>query len=164
MFTRMHSAQTSPCSSTVVIHTDQRMICQGKCSNWPVRAKFVKIPPKGLGAYHVAMDRFLFAGIPVTDYDKALSWYETLLGGPPTFIPNDIEAVWDIAEGRSVYIALKPEHAGHGLITLFVDDFDELVGRIAARGLEPAQREQYDNGVRKAVYFDPDGNEFGIGG
>jgi catechol 2,3-dioxygenase-like lactoylglutathione lyase family enzyme len=110
------------------------------------------------------MDVNLFAGIPVADYRTALSWYEKLLDAPPTFLPNDVEAVWELADGRSVYIAVKPEHAGHGLVTLFVADFDGWVDRIAARGLEPVKRETYDNGVRKAVYFDPDGNEFGIGG
>ncbi len=32
---------------------------------------------------------------------------------------------------------------------------------IASRGVEPAQRETYSNGVRKATYRDPDGNEIG---
>ena len=35
---------------------------------------------------------------------------------------------------------------------------------VAARGLEPAERETYDNGVRKVTFRDPDGNEFGFGG
>jgi len=35
---------------------------------------------------------------------------------------------------------------------------------IAARGLEPDDVEHYGNGVRKAVYRDPDGNEIGFGG
>jgi hypothetical protein len=64
----------------------------------------------------------LFAGIPVSDYAAALSWYEQLLGSPPTFVPN------------------------------------------ADRGLEPTKRETYSNGVRKATYVDPDGNEIGYGG
>ncbi|HCT78591.1 MAG TPA: glyoxalase, partial [Micromonosporaceae bacterium] len=34
----------------------------------------------------------------------------------------------------------------------------------AERGLEPAERETYDNGVRKATFRDPDGNEIGLGG
>lgn len=110
------------------------------------------------------MDLYLFAGMCVSDYDRARAWYEKLLGAPPTFLPNDVEAVWDVAEGRSVYIAVKPEHAGHSLTTLFVDNLDEWVEEISARGLEPVRCEQYDNGVRKAVYHDPDGNEFGIGG
>jgi hypothetical protein len=32
------------------------------------------------------------------------------------------------------------------------------------RGLTPAQRETYANGVRKAAYRDPDGNAFEFGG
>ena len=35
---------------------------------------------------------------------------------------------------------------------------------IAARGPEPDERETYSNGVRKAVYRDPEGNELGFGG
>ena len=110
------------------------------------------------------MGPHLFAGMCVSDYDRAVSWYSRLLGGPPTMIPNDVEAVWEVAGGGSVYVAVRPEHAGHGLTTLVVGDFDERVAAIGARGLEPALREDYGNGVRKAVFRDPDGNEFGIGG
>jgi catechol 2,3-dioxygenase-like lactoylglutathione lyase family enzyme len=106
----------------------------------------------------------LFAGIPVGDYPAALAWYGRLLGGPPTFSPNDTEAVWELAAHRSVVVERRPEHAGHAMHTIFVDDFDEVVARIAARGLEPAERETYSNGVRKAIYRDPDGNEIGFGG
>ena len=35
---------------------------------------------------------------------------------------------------------------------------------IALRGIEPAKRETYSNGLRKATYRDPDGNEIGYGG
>jgi hypothetical protein len=48
--------------------------------------------------------------------------------------------------------------------TIIVDDFDALVAQIADRGLEPTKRETYSNGVRKAIYCDPDGNEIGFGG
>ncbi|MCA2211775.1 VOC family protein [Jidongwangia harbinensis] len=106
----------------------------------------------------------LFAGISVSDYPTALTWYETLFGGPPTFCPNDIEAVWEVAEHRYVYIEQRPAHAGHGLTTVFVDDLEARVGAIADRGLEPAERETYTNGVRKVTYRDPDGNEIGLGG
>jgi catechol 2,3-dioxygenase-like lactoylglutathione lyase family enzyme len=106
----------------------------------------------------------LFAGLPVSDYAAALTWYERLLGSPPTFSPNDVEAVWELAEHRFLAIELRPEHAGHALHTVFVDDFDARVAQIADRGLEPAKRETYGNGVRKATYRDPDGNEIGFGG
>src|SRR5918998_3310430 len=106
----------------------------------------------------------LFAGIPVKDYAAALTWYERLLGSPPTFFPSDTEAVWELAEHRSVYIEQRPEHAGHTMLTIIVDDLDALVAQIADRGVEPSKRETYSNGVRKVTYHDPDGNEIGVGG
>jgi predicted enzyme related to lactoylglutathione lyase len=106
----------------------------------------------------------LFAGIPVNDYPAALAWYERLLGSPPTFVVSDTEAVWDLAKHRSLFIEQRPEHAGHAMHTIFVDDLDALVAQIADRGVEPSKRETYSNGVRKATYHDPDGNEIGFGG
>jgi predicted enzyme related to lactoylglutathione lyase len=109
------------------------------------------------------MTLYLFAGIPVDDYAAALAWYQQLFGSPPTFFPTDTEAVWDLADQRSVYVEQRPEHAGHAMLTLLVADLDTLVAEIAERGLEPAKRETYDNGVRKITYYDPDGNEIGFG-
>ncbi len=106
----------------------------------------------------------LFAGIPVADYAAALKWYEQMLGFPPTFFPHDTEAVWELAEHRYVYIVQMPEHAGHAMHTLFVDDLDGLVGQITGRGIEPVKRETYATGVRKITYRDADGNEIGFGG
>jgi hypothetical protein len=57
-----------------------------------------------------------------------------------------------------------PEHAGHSLHTVFVDDLDERVESIGARGIEPFSRESCGNAVRKVIYRDPDGNEIGFGG
>jgi catechol 2,3-dioxygenase-like lactoylglutathione lyase family enzyme len=110
------------------------------------------------------MAKDLFAGIPVNDLAAALVWYERLLGSPPAFFPNDKEAVWEIAEHRFVFVELQPEHAGHARHLVFVDDFDEVVSQVADRGLEPATRQTYENGVRKATYLDPDGNRFEFGG
>ncbi|MDQ0380991.1 VOC family protein [Amycolatopsis thermophila] len=105
----------------------------------------------------------LFAGIAVSDYAAAREWYERLLG-PIAFRPNDVEAVWELAHHRYLYIERRPEHAGHARHTIFVDDLDAVVGEIAGRGLEPAARETYGNGVRKITYRDADGNEIGFGG
>jgi hypothetical protein len=104
----------------------------------------------------------LFAGIQVTDYTAALAWYERLFGSPPSFFPTDIEAVWELAEHRFVFIELRPEHAGHARHLAFVDDLDARVTQIAERGLAPAARETLANGVRKVAYRDLDGNEFGF--
>ncbi len=106
----------------------------------------------------------LFAGVPVTDRAVAVAWYQRLLGAPPAFYPNDVEAVWELAEHRYLYVEVRPGHAGHAKHAIVVDDLDERVAAAAERGLTPARREQYDNGVRKVTYTDPDGNEVGFGG
>jgi len=33
----------------------------------------------------------VFAGIPVSDYDAAVAWYEQLLGKPPNMLPSAAE-------------------------------------------------------------------------
>ena len=106
----------------------------------------------------------LFAGIPVRDRAAAVVWYERLLGAPPSFLPNDHEAVWEVAEHRYLYVEVLPEHAGHAGHTVFASDYDDRIAQIAGRGLEPDRLETYDNGVRKATFRDPDGNEIGFGG
>ncbi|GAA3123292.1 VOC family protein [Nonomuraea salmonea] len=106
----------------------------------------------------------LFAGIPVRDYQAALRWYEQLFGEKPSFIPNDVEAVWELAEHRYVYIVQEPERAGNALVVSFVEDLRERVAAITRRGIEPVKRETYENGVTKVIYEDPEGNEIAFGG
>ena len=69
----------------------------------------------------------LFAGIPVSDYQQSLAWYQRLLGSAPAFVPNATEAVWELAEHRYLYIEELPGRAGYALQTVFVDDLDERV-------------------------------------
>lgn len=109
------------------------------------------------------MSLHLFAGLRIRDFQAARPWYERLLG-EPTFLPHATEAVWTLAEDRSVYIVEHADGAGSSVVTIFVDDLNAHVAAIAARGLEPAARETYSNGVRKVLYRDPDGNELGFGG
>jgi hypothetical protein len=105
----------------------------------------------------------LFAGVRVRDFHAARQWYERLLG-EATFFPHTTEAVWTLAENRSVYVVEHAAGAGTSVATMFVDDLDAQMAEIAGRGLEPDRIETYANGVRKAVYRDPDGNELGFGG
>ncbi|MBD2705413.1 VOC family protein [Spirosoma sp. BT702] len=46
----------------------------------------------------------LFVGIPVSNYAKSLDWYQRLFGCEPSFLPNDVEAVWQLAEHLFTYI------------------------------------------------------------
>ena len=105
----------------------------------------------------------LFAGLRVRDFQTARTWYERLLG-EPTFFPHATEAVWTLADDRSVYVVEHAEGAGSSVVTIFLDDLDAHVDAIAARGLEPDERLTHSNGVRKAHYHDPDGNEVAFGG
>lgn len=109
------------------------------------------------------MALYLFAGIAVRDFAAAVAWYQQLFGIPPAFFPTDTEAVWELAARRWVYIEQMPERAGHAMHTLLVEDLDARLAALAARGLEPARRETYENGVRKITFRDPDGNEIGFG-
>lgn len=106
----------------------------------------------------------LFVGVPVTDLVAASAWYERLLGCPPAFLPNENEAVWELADHRYLFIELRPEHAGHGRHLIFLGDLDGFIAQIAARGLDPTKHETLANGVRKAIYDDPDGNTIEFGG
>ena len=109
------------------------------------------------------MSLHLFAGLRVRDLQAAQPWYEQLFG-EPSFFPNDTEAVWTVADDRSVYVVEHADGAGNSVVTLFVYDLDAHVAAAAARGLEPDERLTYSNGVRKAHYHDPDGNEVAFGG
>ncbi|HEY5854541.1 MAG TPA: VOC family protein [Aldersonia sp.] len=104
----------------------------------------------------------LYAGIPVADFPAAVAWYETLFGTAPD-VADGTEAVWDLAEHRSVFIERAPDRAGNARHSIFVDDLDAWVAEVAGRGLVPVGREEYPNGVRKANFRDPDGNEIGFG-
>ena len=105
----------------------------------------------------------LYAGVYVSDCPQAVSWY-TLLLGEPALVASDTEVVWEFAAHRYLAVEEQAEHAGHSVVTVFVDDFDDRLSDIASRGLEPTTSQTYRNGVRKALFHDPDGNEVGFGG
>jgi catechol 2,3-dioxygenase-like lactoylglutathione lyase family enzyme len=109
------------------------------------------------------MSLHLFAGLRVRDFQAARTWYERLLG-EPSFFPHATEAVWTLAEDRSVYVVEHADGAGMSVVTIFVDDLDARVAVAAGRGLEPSERLTYSNGARKAVFRDPDGNELAFAG
>ena len=109
------------------------------------------------------MPLHLFAGLRVRDFQAARPWYERLFG-EPSFFPHDTEAVWTLADERSVYVVEHADGAGNSVVTILVDDLDADVAAVAARGLEPDERLTYSNGMRKALYHDADGNEVGFAG
>lgn len=104
----------------------------------------------------------LFAGIPVSNYDLSLDWYRRLFGCEPSFFPNDVEAVWQLAEHRFIYIIVLPQHAGHAIQNVLVSELESVVSQIAARGIQVNKEERPESNTLKVVYNDPDGNEIGL--
>ena len=105
----------------------------------------------------------LFCGVPVSNLEASLQWYQRLLGCPPNFFPNDGEAVWAIADHRWIYIIVEPERAGRSVLTIICDDFERLIDEINTRGIAFDKEEFPAENVRKVMYYDPDGNEIGFG-
>jgi catechol 2,3-dioxygenase-like lactoylglutathione lyase family enzyme len=104
-----------------------------------------------------------YVGISVRSLAGALDWYKRLLGREPDLLDGDHAAVWDLAEGRSLYIQHNPEHAGHVLFTMYFDDLDAVVSGIAERGIEPTRQGTNAGNVRMFTFQDPDGNEIDFG-
>lgn len=92
------------------------------------------------------MSLALFAGVRVRDYEAALAWCTRLLG-EPSMRPQATEAVWELSEGRSIYVVGDERGDGSAVSTLFCDDLDVRVTEISDCGIEPAERETYSNGA-----------------
>jgi len=105
---------------------------------------------------------YAFAGLVVANRDRAAAWYERLFGRPPAFLPNDAEAVWQVAGTASVYLLADPDRAGRGVVALVVDDLDVSLAEIAGRGIVSWRIEEVPGAGRKGVISDPDGNEVSL--
>jgi predicted enzyme related to lactoylglutathione lyase len=105
----------------------------------------------------------LFAGIPVTDYAASLAWYERLLGRPADLLPSNDEAAWRLTDSAWIYIVAEPTRAGAALHTLLIEDLDEFLSGVAARGIEAGPVEMISDGSRFALLTDPEGNSLKLG-
>jgi hypothetical protein len=112
-----------------------------------------------------ALDKFtadIFAGIPVADFKTSQDWYERLFGSPPSFYPNDVEAVWQLGEHMWIYIIVDAGRAGRSIQNVMGDDLDTLISEISKRGIDFDKDDHPADNTRKVIYFDPDGNEIGF--
>jgi catechol 2,3-dioxygenase-like lactoylglutathione lyase family enzyme len=101
---------------------------------------------------------YVFAGLIVTDRDRAADWYARLLGRPADMLPNDAEAAWQLAESASLYLLADPDRAGQGILTLVVDDLEAAAAQLRQRGIAVPPPEQVGGAGRKCAIADPDGN------
>ena len=105
---------------------------------------------------------YAFACLMVRNRDQAAEWYERFFGRPPTFLPNDQEAVWQVASTASVYVLADEQRAGHSVVTLIVDDLETALAEIAERGITPGPVAEVTGAGRKSTTLDPDGNEVAL--
>jgi catechol 2,3-dioxygenase-like lactoylglutathione lyase family enzyme len=103
----------------------------------------------------------LFAGIAVQNLAEALPWYERLFGRPADLVA-ETEAVWDLAEHRAVFLEERAA-SGSSVAVVFVDDLDDRGAGMVSRGIEPVEWLAFGEGMREAVFRDPDGNELRFG-
>jgi predicted enzyme related to lactoylglutathione lyase len=100
----------------------------------------------------------VFAGLVVTDVDDAVAWYSKLFGRPPDIVPNDHEAMWQLAPSANLYVLADPARAGGGVAAVAVGDLAGTVAAVAGRGIPVGPIEAVGPFARKAEVVDPDGN------
>jgi hypothetical protein len=64
-------------------------------------------------------------------------------------------------EGWSCVV--EPERAGGSSQTVLCDDLEQVIEQISVRGMSFGNEERPAEGIRKVMYYDPDGNEIGLG-
>jgi predicted enzyme related to lactoylglutathione lyase len=101
----------------------------------------------------------LFAGIPVSDFDGAVAWYERCWGRPADVDVNDDEVMWKVTDTAWVYVILAEPRAGKALLAIAVPDLDALIAELGQRGIGAAPIEQVGDGGRKATVTDLEGNQ-----
>jgi catechol 2,3-dioxygenase-like lactoylglutathione lyase family enzyme len=124
----------------------------------------------GLSDYKVG------AVIAVSGMARARDFYEGKLGLSPGANGSEHMQTYECADGTGLLVYLSPDHAGKSTATLAgwaVDDVEELVDELSARGVVFEQYDQpgiktnekgiVEDGRFKAAWVrDPDGNTLAI--
>jgi catechol 2,3-dioxygenase-like lactoylglutathione lyase family enzyme len=100
----------------------------------------------------------VLAVVPVSDIDRANTWYERLFGHPADNNPMPVLVEWQVVPGGWVQVFIDSERAGSGLVNFAVDDLAEFVEGARERGLQPGEIEGVNKGVELSTLRDPDGN------
>jgi catechol-2,3-dioxygenase len=115
------------------------------------------------------------AGVAVSDLENAKRFYQDTLG--LVVAEEEKQGVrYQCGEGTRIFVYLSPANAGTSSATVagwFVDDLDQTMNELAARGvvfeqydqpgLKTDERGVFDAGPFRAAWLkDPDGNTFAI--
>lgn len=104
----------------------------------------------------------LFAGIAVTDFEKAQAWYEGFFGRAPDIVATHEEVMWQLTGAGWLYIVRDTQHAGNSIVAMAVSGIEEATSALEARGVATGPIEREGEAGRKALVRDPDGNSIAI--
>lgn len=106
----------------------------------------------------------LYSIMPVNDRTRSLPWFSVFFGRPADEVIGE-EYLWQVGENAWVVVDdrdVRADRVGGTMITLGVTDLDDILGRLAAHGIEHEPVETYSNGVRHVVVLDPDRNSLSL--
>ncbi|MGW3634742.1 VOC family protein [Streptomyces sp. NPDC005122] len=106
----------------------------------------------------------LYSVMCVSDRTIARGWFEAFFGRPADEIIGE-EYLWQVGANAWVVVddrEVRAERVGGAMITLGVNDLDDILARLAAHGIGHEPVETYGNGVRHVVVLDPDGNSLSL--
>ncbi|EYF00010.1 VOC family protein [Chondromyces apiculatus] len=98
------------------------------------------------------------AGIAVSNFAVAVSWYERVLDRPADTLPMADLAEWKFGEGGWIQVFKDATRAGSSSVTLVVESLDRALEALRAQGvmIGATTSSRY---VKTAIVNDPDGNQ-----
>jgi glyoxylase I family protein len=100
----------------------------------------------------------VLAVVPVSDPERADTWYEALFGRSADNRPMPSLVEWQVTGAGWVQVTVDTDRAGSGLLNLAVDDLAATREELAARGVDTAEIQPVNKGVELSATSDPDGN------
>lgn len=106
----------------------------------------------------MAIDHTL-AVVAVSDFDTSHDWYRRFFGTEATNVPMPGSlAEWRTTDTGWIQMFHAPEHAGHSLANIAVDDIGRFIATLLERGIETGEIIDANKGVQICSIDDPDGN------
>ena len=106
----------------------------------------------------------LYSVMCVRDRATAVAWYEVFFGRAADEVIGE-EYLWQVGENAWIVLddrEVRADRVGGSMVTFGVTDMDDVLSRLAARGITHEPVETYGNGVRHVEVLDPDGNSLSL--
>ncbi|KYP79543.1 VOC family protein [Ferroacidibacillus organovorans] len=102
--------------------------------------------------------------VRVSDFEKGLNWYKTLLRKEPDFVPHEGFAEWELIPGSWLQVAEGNPTQGNGPLRLGVTDIESererVMKELGVELFEVYSREEVP--VKWGSFSDPWGNRLGL--